>query len=231
MLNIRTIKAMQKIFKTIALIFIALVSHLNVYADSPLTSTDFHKAYLDIPIVKAAANNPHKLTEEMMAYLSDDANPLDVRLALVNAVGWCIDGLTTFSDYMIFCINHFPADKERANPQGLVTAQDIYKNASPQQWAVLVYLKAMSDYANMQHAYGLAEMAMQNPISTESFMLPMALVWCQMKLLLDDWNNIYPSFQYLFGETQVKDMRPEARKIIMDYMEMYYIDEAVPYSE
>lgn len=83
----------------------------------------------------------------------------------------------------------------------------------------------------MQHAYGLAEMAMQNPISTESFMLPMALVWCQMKLLLDDWNNIYPSFQYLFGEAQVKDMRPEARKIIMDYMERYYINEAVPYSE
>lgn len=52
-----------------------------------------------------------------------------------------------------------------------------------------------------------------------------------MKLLLDDWNNIYPSFQYLFGEAQVKDMRPEARKIIMDYMERYYIDEAVPYSE
>lgn len=222
---------MQKIIKLFTIVIAVICFHLNVYADSPLTSTDFYKAYLDVSIVKSAVNNPHKLTEEMMVYLSDDANPLDVRLALVNAVGWSTEGLTTFSDYMTYCLNHFPADREKINPLGIVTVQDIYNNASPQQWAILVYLKAMADYTNMHHAYGLAEMAMQKPISTEAFMLPMALVWCQMKLLLNDLDNIYPSFQYLFGEAQVKDMRPEARKIIVDYMEGYCIDEVVSYPE
>ena len=60
-----------------------ILSIVQAYADSPLTSTDFYKAYLDVPIVKKAADNPNKLTKEMMEYLYDDKNPLDIRIALL----------------------------------------------------------------------------------------------------------------------------------------------------
>ena len=41
----------------------------------------------------------------MMQYLYDDKNPLDIRIALINAVGWNIDGLSTFNDYFDYCMN------------------------------------------------------------------------------------------------------------------------------
>ena len=90
----------KALFFIASLIFIAQLG----YADSPLTSTDFYLAYLDVPIVKAAADHPNVLTEEMMAFLHDDANPLDVRMALINAVGWnAYKRLSTIMDYQTYC--------------------------------------------------------------------------------------------------------------------------------
>lgn len=202
--------------KRLLFLVMAICLTSGAWADSPLTSIEFYKAYLDVPIVKEAAAKPHELTEEMMAYLYDDANSLDVKLALINAVGWDENRLNTYVDYLDYCTKKYQPLLNR-----IVTTEDILSKASPQQWAVLVYLRAMSDIDNTQYAYELAEMAMQSPISTESFMLPMALVWAQMKLYLGDWDNIYPSFLYLFGNAQMKDMRTEARKIIMDYIDLY----------
>ena len=93
---------MKKLILFFPLLILSIVPG---FADSPLTSTDFYRAYLDVPIVKKAAENPNKLTKEMMEYLYDDKNPLDIRIALVNAIGWNIDGLTTFNDYFDYCMN------------------------------------------------------------------------------------------------------------------------------
>ena len=66
---------MKKLF----LLFALLVSAVQLsFADSALTSTEFYKAYLDMPIVKAAAERPHHLSEVAKAYLFDETNPLDV---------------------------------------------------------------------------------------------------------------------------------------------------------
>ena len=46
---------MKKLF----LLFALLISAVQLsFADSALTSTEFYKAYLDMPIVKAAAERP-----------------------------------------------------------------------------------------------------------------------------------------------------------------------------
>lgn len=214
---------MNTMLKRILFSIVTLLFTVKGYADSPLTSTLFYTAYLDVPIVKVAAEKPGKLTEEMMQYLHNEANPLDRKLALINAIGYDKKGgrLSTFPDYIGYCIKHFPKNKRRSHPSGIVTSEDIYNNASPHQWAVLVYIKAMSDYSAIMHNYSLAERAMQNPVSSESFMLPMALVWTEGKLFLGDIGNIYPSFEYLFGNAQTKDMRPKARQIILEYINSY----------
>lgn len=214
---------MKTITKISLLSILALLFSAKGYADSPLTSTEFYKAYLDVPIVKAAADKPNVLTEEMMAYLYNDDNPLDVRLALINAVGWSVEveRLSTFPDYMTYCTNHFPKDKKRSSELGIVTWYDVYDNASSSQWAVMIYLCAMADYSKMTMAYSLLEKATPKQVSSESFMLPIALVWAQIKLDLGQWEFIYPSFQHLFGNAKVKDMRPEARKIIYEYIDLY----------
>jgi len=98
--------------KKLVLVLLMMMSAFQLsFADSPLTSTDFYKAYLDVPIVAAAAKNPGKLSNEAKAYLFDDNNPLDVKLALINAVGWRMEGLSTYTDYLRYCFNHFPKAK------------------------------------------------------------------------------------------------------------------------
>ena len=206
-----------------ALFFIAslILITQSSYADSPLTSTEFYQAYLDVPIVKAAADNPNVLTEEMMDYLYDYANPLDVKMALINAVGWNVDRrLSTFPDYLIYCAEHF--DRERYGVgDKMLTSEDLFLYATPDQMAVFVYLRALADYSNVTYLYSFAGYAMQRPVNKQSFMLPMALVWAQVQLEVGRWEDIYPSVERLFLDAEIKDMRPEAVNMIMDYINLY----------
>ena len=110
------------------------------FADSPLTSTDFYKAYLDVPIVAAAAKNPGKLSNEAKAYLFDDNNPLDVKLALINAVGWRMEGLSTYTDYLRYCFNHFPKAKFGIDEKKFLTKKDLFYYVSSEQMVCHVQL-------------------------------------------------------------------------------------------
>ena len=210
---------MKKLF----LLFALLVSAVQLsFADSALTDTEFYKAYLDIPIVKAAAERPHPLPEAAKAYLFDEANPLDVKLALINAVGWEFEGLTAYKDYLNYCIQHFPKSKYGLAPGKRVTIQDIYKNASCEQMAALVYLYAMNYYSDTESVYGLMENAMQTPLTNkQSFMLPMGLVVAHTASAMNDLGNIYPAINYYVNSPEIKDMRPKAIEIVMAYANRY----------
>lgn len=67
-------------YLTLFLLLTALAS-----ADSPLTSTPFHQAYADMPLVMKASKT-HTLDQEMTAYLLDSKKPLHQRLAVCNAL-------------------------------------------------------------------------------------------------------------------------------------------------
>ena len=57
------------------LLFLLFTFSINtVFADSPLTSTDFYKAYMDIPMVQEASLSKGSITNEMMEYIDDDTN-------------------------------------------------------------------------------------------------------------------------------------------------------------
>ena len=200
---------MKKLF----LLFALLVSAVQLsFADSALTSTEFYKAYLDVPIVKAAADQPNVLSEEAKTYLFDEANPLDVKLALINAVGWEFEGLTAYKDYLNYCIQHFPKSKYGLAPGKRVTQQDVFKHASPEQKAVLVYLSAMSK---------MVRMAMTTPrTDKQSFMLAIGLVKAQIALD-NDWAEVYPIVYDCVNQPRIKDMRPEAIDIVMEYINEY----------
>ena len=66
-------------------------------ADSPLTSTEFYKAYEKLPIIQLAGNSNGLLTKELMNYLVDKDNPTDVKIAIINRLGWDIKGKTNAS--------------------------------------------------------------------------------------------------------------------------------------
>lgn len=77
----------------IAVIFniLFLLSTINSYADSPITSTDFSDAYLDIEIVKKAKAEGI-LNLEVAKYLSSPTNPIDIKAAVINALSWKLEG-------------------------------------------------------------------------------------------------------------------------------------------
>ena len=213
---------MKKLFFSFILVFLSI---LQVYADSPLTSTDFYRAYLDIPVVKKAADNPGKLTKDMMEYLYDDKNPLDIRIALINALGWSIDGLSTMKDYIEYCFD-LNIDKVDfgylEDEEAQVKSNFVIEHATCEQLAILVYLQAMSNYFDTQNNYAFWEYAMQTPlINKQSFMLPMGLVLAQTALDMGDWGNIYPAMNFYLFSPEIQDVRPEAIKIIMDYINGY----------
>ena len=171
------------------------------FADSPLTSTDFYKAYLDVPVVAAAAKNPGKLSNEAKAYLFDDNNPLDVKLALINAVGWRMEGLSTYTDYLRYCFNHFPKAKFGIEEKKFLTKKDLFYYVSSEQMAVLVYMYAMSNYFDSKGMFSLMQQAMLKPIQR--------------------WGKIYTAMTHHINSPQIKDMRPEAIEIVMEYINLY----------
>lgn len=198
-----------------------LLAFQESFADSPLTSTEFYKAYLDIPVVKDASENPKKLSKEAKAYLFDESNPLDVKIALINAVGWDIEGASTYIDYIEYCFEHYPREKYHIVKDKELTVEDIYNATSCEQMAVLVYLHAMADYRDTKSNYAFMEYAMQSPINKQSFMLPMGLIVAQTALDSDDWGNISPAMSYYINSPEIKDMRPEAIKLVMEYINEY----------
>ena len=60
-------------------------------ADSPLTSTYFAASYYDYSIVSQAEVN-RGLNDEIAAYLLNEDNPIDVKAAIINGIGWNYDG-------------------------------------------------------------------------------------------------------------------------------------------
>ncbi len=75
------------------LILIILISQYT-FADSPLTSTDFYKSYIDVTLVQDALKCNGKINNEMLEYIYEEKNPLEIKLALINAVGWNVKGLS-----------------------------------------------------------------------------------------------------------------------------------------
>ena len=67
--------------KNLLVLFFTLFTINHIYADSPLTSTNFYKAYLEEPIVTKALNTRGKIYEEILVYLTTDSNSLEIKLA------------------------------------------------------------------------------------------------------------------------------------------------------
>ena len=59
-------------------------------ADSPITSTDFYKAYLHIPEVEEA-HEIGVLSDKIAQFLLDSENSLDKKSAVINALSWDFD--------------------------------------------------------------------------------------------------------------------------------------------
>ena len=89
-------------------LFTALLLTLSwalMWADSPLTSTDFAENYKDHPMVQMALNlhgddaDPY-VPVSILDFLANKKSPIDVRLAVINAISWNFDGKTSGEPFL-----------------------------------------------------------------------------------------------------------------------------------
>lgn len=192
------------------LLAIVILTPLRVIADSPLTSTPFHEKYNDVDIV-LTAEQTGIMNQEFADYLHDESNPVDVKAAIINALGWSTDGKSNAVIY-----NSLIHKKQ-------ITEDDIL-NLSTNELFVIGYLMAMDDYFNAGKALPYLKQAGKNNRSSFTYSIIIALVKAQIAME-KDFCKAWKYTNKVFSNKDLKqDMRENAAKIIYDYMIIYKND-------
>ena len=200
----------MKILKAAALMAVLLImAPALVRSDSPITSTDFHKAYMDIEIVKKAEQDG-VMSMEIAKYLSAPENPIDVKAAVVNAIGWKFNGkdnATLYKEYLA----QFHKTKAQKLELDELTGDEIF---------CLGYLTVLDDYFTPEKAIPLLERAREkNP---QSFTVAIVLAITKAQRADVSWCDVWKYAAEVVNNKELKqDMRPEAVQMIMDYMGLY----------
>jgi hypothetical protein len=196
-------------FVIITAITISLLYPAIGFADSPITSTDFYVSYLDVGIVEKASEMT-SIDEEVARYLSDPENPLDIKAAVINAIGWRFEGKDNAERYSGFIFGK-PLDELDFNT---VPAHDLF---------CIGYLMVMDNYFEPERAIPPLEKACEAfPDSFTAAMIN-TLVKAQASMINEDeWDTIWALANNVVQNKNLEmDMRPEAVDIIMDYMILF----------
>ncbi len=178
-------------------------------ADSPITSTPFASSYEDYGIVRDALESG-VMTEEIAEYLADEENPLDVKAAVVNGLGWDVEGKANAALFVEMC---FPGAQGAPDPADLKGSEAF----------VVGYLTVMDDYNAPENALPYLERASEE--LPESFTVAMvhALTAAQAGFAeVDDWPNLWAMVESVIDDESLNgDMRLGALRVIVEYMSLY----------
>ena len=203
---------MKKFFVVLVAI---LAATLSSFADSPLTSTDFYKAYAGESIVQAATKCNGVVSKEVMAYLNNDKNPIAVKLAAINAVYMCADEFDARKNSDAFV--------KYLLKNGFQDENGIIGLGSASLLTSLAYMMAMDDYSNVQPAADIIYCALDK--DPQSLSVNMVTVLIVVQSFMDDynkWGKIYPLVNSVKEDKNLKqDLNKEAVDIIMDYISLY----------
>ncbi|MBD3922344.1 hypothetical protein H8B09_26550 [Paenibacillus sp. PR3] len=189
---------------SIGLSIIGWGGHQRAYADSPLTSTDFYRAYEDIDAVEAAKKGG--MTKETAAFLSSEEQPIDEKAAVINAI---YAGGSEWKDRHYaddYAKLVFSKTLDALNPAEL-GGDDLF---------VLGYLNVMDHYLQVDNVAWLVKAKQALP-SSLTVSLIYAVAFSQMEFDCS-WEYVR---QTLEDSNLQADLRPEAVDFITDYMKLY----------
>ena len=208
--------------KNILLIFMVLLVicfiPLQALADSPVTSTPFYKAYIDVPMVKKA-HEKGKIDQDIADYLLNKYVSIDKKAAVINALSWKFEGKNNaklFQKYLDEFVkpNYDSNDHYQTHhmPVSKLDADDLF---------CLGYLALMDDYFNPDKAINILEQAHdKNP---KSFTVAIILAIAKAQKAMDkDWEEVWVLTNNVLKDKSLNnDLNPEAKNIIVDYMKLY----------
>ncbi len=177
--------------------------------DSPATSTDFHRAYLDVALVERASKT-RTLDKEMTKFLLRKKTPLDHKVALVNALGWEQTGTP-----------HFDALSAKIQSQRKVSVLSPESPLRADEFLVLGYLLLLEDYFHPARALPYLERAAAMLPASRTARTMLSIGKSQVSFE-DDWCAVWTHYQEVADNASLTDdLRPEALSIIREYMVLY----------
>jgi hypothetical protein len=185
-----------------------------VFADSPLTSTDFYKAYMDIPMVQEASTSKGRITLEMMDYIDDDDNPLVVKLAIINAIGWDHKGMMVSKMFFMYVMSK---KKYQTDFGGEYSA--FKWNATRDELICYSYMKAMDNYFDVVDAFEMAGEALRKYPYSFAINMIYNLIKSQGLTAFEEYCYVSKLFLTLKDNPKLKmDVRKESMSYVFEYM-------------
>jgi hypothetical protein len=199
--------------KIIYLLFSAmlLLENIEVFADSPLTSSNFYKAYALVPIIEEASKCNGKLTDKLINYLADPIQPIDIKMALMNSLGWDIKGKTNATTFI----------KYLQEKRGYSSIKDLKEKSSADELISIAYLKAMDGYFDVKDALEYSNLAISKAKKSYTILLINALIYSQT-FGYGNWCRKYQVMEKVRTNSGlIIDFKAEGTKIIFDYINIY----------
>jgi hypothetical protein len=192
-------------------LFLLLGVVFNSQADSPLTSTYFAETYNDEDIVNQALLAKGQLTVPLMDYLVNEANPIAVKLAVINALGWQYEGKNNCATFL----------KYLGKKKKMKTPEKVLKKGSAHDIICMAYLKAMDNYFDVKEAAKWSRVAQE--IEPYSYSLHLIAAVIQAQEAFDtDWCKVFQLTDAVRNNTNLEvDMRDQSYAIIYEYMDLY----------
>lgn len=196
-------------------LFLVLISGLlfsqALFADSPLTSTNFSEAYEDSKIVQLASTTEGILTIELMDYLDQSMHPIELKMAVINQIGWSLSGYDNAHFFFEYLQKKY----------GFKDRDEFLQKASADLLISMAYLKAMDDYFNVAEAVIYAKEAKSRNKESYTINIICALIEAQ-NAFDSDWDEVYNLTNEVRNNRSLnRDMKEDAVKIIFDYMDLY----------
>lgn len=201
---------MKKVFMLVLILNLLFLSSVDSFADSPITATDFYEAYQDVKMVQRA-HLEGVMGVEIAEFLSSQENPVDVKAAVINALSWRFEGKNNAELYTYYLglLYHMSVPELDTD---FLSADEIF---------CLGYLIAMDNYFHPENAISLLEEA--DKLTKDSFAVSIVLALAKAQIAFEkDWCEAWKITERVLKNTDLKqDLRPEAKKIIVDYMILY----------
>lgn len=201
---------MKKILTLVLLIKLLFIFPTASFADSPITATRFYEAYLDVKMVERA-HLEGVMGVEIAEFLSSPDNPIDAKAAVINALSWRFEGKNNAEFYMYYLalLYHVPVIELDTE---FLSADEVF---------CVGYLMLMDDYFHPEKGLVLLEEA--HKLMKDSFTVSIIVALARAQMVFDaDWCEVWKLIERVLRNEDLKqDLRPEAKKMIVDYMILY----------
>ena len=182
---------------------------LRVCADSPVTSTMFYNAYIQLENADVLYVEQRGLDDYAISRLLSNDVSIDVKAAMCNCLGWDIDGNKNAKTFYKALLKFHRV--KSANISSLTGDEAL----------VYGYLLLLGDYFNPANAEPYLQHAIA--LKPKSYTCAMILALCHAQEVMDyNYCSVWKCYQEVDTNKSLnRDLAIGAVEIIYDYMKLY----------